>query len=105
MSAHTAGPWAIDWNVSRIDVFSSDAATLIATIRRSTPSDGIDADARANARLIAAAPELLEALRNIVALDPATDSDSGRNEWGEAECFDKAQEIASTALARIGGAA
>jgi len=62
MSAHTAGPWAIDWNVSRIDVFSSDAATLIATIRRSTPSDGIDADARANARLIAAAPELLEAL-------------------------------------------
>jgi len=65
MSAHTAGPWAIDWNVSRIDVFSSDAATLIATIRRSTPSDGIDADARANARLIAAAPELLEALRPI----------------------------------------
>ncbi len=65
MSAHTAGPWAIDWNVSRIDVFSSDAATLIATIRRSTPSDGIDADARANARLIAAAPELLEALRDL----------------------------------------
>ena len=62
MSAHTKGPWAIDWNVSRIDVFSSDAATLIAIIRRSTPSDGIDADARANARLIAAAPELLEAL-------------------------------------------
>lgn len=55
MSAHTKGPWAIDWNVSRIDVFSSDAATLIATIRRSTPSDGIDADARANARLIAEA--------------------------------------------------
>jgi|DEB19_MinimDraft_3_1074340.scaffolds.fasta_scaffold29832_2 hypothetical protein len=53
----------------------------------------------------AAVAELIEALRNIVALDPATDSDSGRNEWGEAECFDKAQEIASTALARIGGAA
>lgn len=52
----------------------------------------------------AAVAELIEALRNIVALDPATDSDSGRNEWGEAECFDKAQEIASTALARIGGA-
>ncbi len=61
----TKGTWALDWNVSRIDVFSSDAATLIATIRRSTPSDGIDADARANARLIAAAPELLEALRDL----------------------------------------
>ena len=65
MSAHTKGPWALDWNVSCIDVFSSDAATLIATIRRSTLSKGIDADARANARLIAAAPELLEALRDL----------------------------------------
>ena len=62
MSAHTKGPWALNWYVSCIDVFSSDAATLIATIRRSTLSKGIDADARANARLIAAAPELLEAL-------------------------------------------
>lgn len=63
MSAHTPGSWALDWNVSRIDVFSSDAKTLIATIRRSAMSEGIDAAARANARLIAAAPELLEALK------------------------------------------
>jgi hypothetical protein len=63
MSAkHTPGPWAIDWNVSRIDVFSADAATLVATIRRSTLSAGIDDVAKANARLIAAAPDLLEAL-------------------------------------------
>jgi hypothetical protein len=49
----------IDWNVSRLDVFSSDAATLVATLRRSTLSFGIDATAIANARLIAAAPDLL----------------------------------------------
>jgi len=68
MSAkHTPGPWAIDWNVSRIDVFSADAATLVATIRRSTLSAGIDDVAKANARLIAAAPELLEALKAITA--------------------------------------
>ena len=63
MSKHTPGPWVIDWNVSRLDVFSGDAATLIASIRRSALSAGIDETARANARLIAAAPELLVALQ------------------------------------------
>jgi hypothetical protein len=61
----TPGPWVIDWNVSRLDVFSSDAATLVATLRRSTLSDGIDKTAISNARLIAAAPDLLEALRDL----------------------------------------
>lgn len=59
MHRHTPGPWAIDWNVSRLDVFSGDAATLVASIRRSAISAGIDETARANARLIAAAPDLL----------------------------------------------
>lgn len=66
MSKHTPGPWAIDWNVSRIDVFSADAATLVATIRRSTLSAGIDDVAKANARLISASPVMLEALKEIV---------------------------------------
>jgi hypothetical protein len=63
MSKHTPGPWAIDWNVSRLDVFSADAATLVATIRRSALSAAIDDAAKADARLIAAAPELLAELR------------------------------------------
>ncbi len=63
---HTPGPWTIDWNVSRLDVFSSDAATHVATLRRSALSADVDATARANARLIAVAPELLSALRDLV---------------------------------------
>jgi hypothetical protein len=65
MSAHTPGPWAIDWNVSRLDVFSADAATLVATIRRSALSAGLDDTAKANARLIASAPQLLEVCKEL----------------------------------------
>jgi hypothetical protein len=59
----TPGPWVIDWNVSRLDVFSADAATLVATLQRSMMSPGIDSTAKANARLIAAAPDLYDALQ------------------------------------------
>jgi len=73
---HTPGPWVIDWNVSRLDVFSSDAATLVATLRRSTLSDGIDKTAISNARLIAAAPDLLEALEDCLRVVEFLASDS-----------------------------
>ena len=64
MSKHTPGPWVIDWNMSRLDIFSADATTLVSTLRRSALSSKMDETAKANARLIAAAPDLLEALRN-----------------------------------------
>jgi hypothetical protein len=38
-----------------------------------------------------------EALLGIMALDPAS-TDEGHNEWGEALCFRRAQDIASYAL-------
>lgn len=60
MRGHTPGPLAIDWNVSRLDLYSGDAATLVATIRRSTLSDGIDSTAKANARLFVAADTILQ---------------------------------------------
>lgn len=66
MSAqHTPGPWSIDWNISRLDIHAG--GRLVATLRRSTrdgPPTYDDAEAKANARLIAAAPEMLEALRD-----------------------------------------
>lgn len=68
MEKHTPGPWSIDWNVARLDIYGGDERTLIATLRRSALSEGVDAAARANALLIAAAPELLEALQKIDAM-------------------------------------
>ena len=62
---HTTGPWVIDWNVSRLDIFGSDETTLVASLRRSPLSQSIDEAARSNARLIAAAPELLDSLSEI----------------------------------------
>jgi len=43
---------------------------------------------------------LRDALVAIRALDPATDSPEGYNEWGEADCFRSAQAIAVNALTR-----
>ena len=62
---HTTGPWVIDWNVSRLDIFGADETTLVASLRRSTLSQAIDEAARSNARLIAAAPEMYEAIAAI----------------------------------------
>ena len=41
---------------------------------------------------------LREALERIANLDPSYDSTEGFNEWGEADCFNQAQQIASEAL-------
>ena len=62
---HTTGPWIIDWNVSRLDIFGADETTLVASLRRSSLSQAIDEAARSNARLIAAAPEMYEAIAAI----------------------------------------
>ena len=42
---------------------------------------------------------LRAALTRIAALDPHTDSPEGYNEWGEADCFNQAKDIARAALA------
>ena len=38
-------------------------------------------------------------LRRIAELHPSTDSKDGMNEWGEADCFDQAQQLARDANA------
>jgi len=63
MSEHTPGPWIIDSDDGDIiEVVSGDY--FIADVHRLEPKD----EWRANARLIAAAPELLEALEELVDL-------------------------------------
>ena len=44
--------------------------------------------------------ELMWKLEKINDLDPSIDSEEGFNEWGGAECFNQAQEIAKEALSR-----
>jgi hypothetical protein len=52
---------------------------------------------------LAAYDALLEALAKIAELDPERDTDEGFNEWGEALCFHKAQDIARAALSKATG--
>lgn len=65
---HTPGPWTAEtlgtlpdeWNLG--DRISAAGVVIAATIE----SERIDLHAKANARLIAAAPDLLEAAKNLV---------------------------------------
>lgn len=67
---YTPGPWTItgrkdrDWLFA--EIVSEGAGLMVAEIRGATFIDGIEhAEHSANARLIAAAPEMLEALKLI----------------------------------------
>ena len=67
---HTPGPWAVGNRYSETGVFSADGETLVANTHSSQRNFDRDAqvtEQHANARLIAAAPDLLEALRGLVA--------------------------------------
>ena len=63
MSKHTPGPWHIDpaaeYDAAEYDINAKDSD--IASVWQDNKSD--DQEAEANANLIAAAPELLEALK------------------------------------------
>ena len=85
MSQHTPGPWQTDGE----RVYSlTERGTIDRTVSDCTPApedeDGGDSlqlpEARANARLIAAAPDLLAALRELVTLwdspEPFTGADA-----------------------------
>ena len=68
MSKHTPGPWRVSARANRmIDVLHSNnqkGAITHALCRVQARDSWVD-EAAANARLIAAAPELLEALKNM----------------------------------------
>ena len=63
----------------------------------STEIDRIDLD-NAGGEFYNELDRLTEALQSIANLDPKYDSNDGLNEWGCAECFHKAKEIANEAL-------
>lgn len=68
MSAHTPGPWRYDYEVGYCgEIVASNGQTICTFNDEPLPS---------HARLIAAAPELLEALIDLVALYPLDSTDA-----------------------------
>jgi len=71
VSAHTPGPWVVDYALSYGHIktlgYQSERGSTPTVARYDIKgvSIGID-EQQANARLIAAAPELLEALQNLI---------------------------------------
>ena len=87
------------WNVKLAEVFAgefqklkADNARLEALVDNKVAyADGMRVQMNA---LRTKLQTCLSALEKISNLDPHTDSDEGFNEWGEAECFNKAKAIA-----------
>jgi len=66
MSKHTPGPWVqTPWDATAI----FDAKNLQVPIAQTYPADTSQKEAEANARLVAAAPQLLEALEAVLAYE------------------------------------
>lgn len=70
MTHHTSGPWRIEWGMSQggdghhvCDASDMGPLSIIASVHFHDDADG---ETKANARLIAAAPELLELLQHAV---------------------------------------
>ena len=106
-TTHTPGPW----NVVANDVFSLDNDALICECFsgiRSKPllSQAVtSAQADANARLIAAAPELLAALEAISEGDVMSKKYGPAHMFGHAEVVHEYQAIARAAIAKAKGQA
>ena len=71
-AAHTPGPWLIEWNAAQGGEghYITDSKDMgeLSRIAAVLFHDDADNETRANARLIAAAPDLLEIARAIVAI-------------------------------------
>ena len=112
MSAHTPGPWSTDPDVGHESVLGPDGILLAdCSICTPTPEAASLERCRANARLIAAAPELLACLREIVRDAPETEPEYGdwggdterAERWGSAQEHWRLAELARAALAKAQG--
>jgi hypothetical protein len=91
MAKHTPGPWKSN---GANQVFGGAYSGLIATVTSTANPEICEADAR----LIAAAPELLEALKRI-AYEP-----QGKADASHAEVLKAVEKIAKQAIAKAEGA-
>ena len=96
MSAHTPGPWGLDGNL--IEGPDGERVACITAYSRRTPKQ------KANARLIAAAPDLLEALRGM--MDAYMDlCDENEPNYRSYEFRQSKWEAARAAIAKVEGGA
>lgn len=87
MSKHTKGPWGIRiTETGPWSVFNADGNWIAVTTRKQWKDED-----KANARLIAAAPDLLEALEYMVNVCPAIDPDGEEAHNRAADAIAKAK--------------
>ena len=83
---HTPGPWDIHESEGRIEIHPADDIDGLRVIADLVFGDTLSADeCRANARLIAAAPDLLEALKQILPMAEKAYCQLGAIGWKEIE--------------------
>jgi len=97
MSAHTPGPWGLDGNL--IEGPDGERVACITAYSRRTPKQ------KANARLIAAAPDLLAALRGMLAIVNDSRGVAGYHLNGNTAEWDEFDEVdaARAAIAKTTG--
>lgn len=114
MSAHTPGPWALETVTTscgichkigpfpaRRDSDSPRHACLYSD--NNSTFNPADQELLANAHLIAAAPDLLEALQLFVAWSEAERNHEGTTFWGRVEMLTALDASASAAIAKATG--
>ena len=107
MSKHTPGPWEWDSNPCNYDPHNEAPWLWQApwNARESAPilSGSIKCGNEADARLIAAAPDLLEALQKFVAWSEAERNHEGTSFWQRVEMLRELDDAADAAIAKATG--
>jgi len=96
MSKYTPGPW---WRDDDGFIASGNGDTYVTVADANVNSLDID-EREANTSLIAAAPELLAALKNAAKI---LDDDGARDGYSGKESYDDAADAARAAIARAEG--
>ena len=104
-AAHTPAPWLIEWNAAQGGeghyITDSNDMGELSRIAAVLFHDDTDGETRANARLIAAAPRLLEALQTTAANLRSWKAANG----GGIKTFDSWLEVVEEAIAKAEGGA
>lgn len=107
MTAHTPGPWKVtglSGNDGDIKIIEADTRTVAWTPITSDNGECLSNQGKANARLIAAAPELLETLERLNLLEIESTEAGTVAEGPELREWSDAFEQAREAIAKAKGA-